>query len=364
MAIVSSYTEHWWLAGNPKSVEMRFDNGTVLTNENIVQESLTLTETITDTQNFSLGQVFSSECRIKIFNDSNTSYAGQWFKLKLITDSASFDIGRYKVESEKTSDDRVYKEIVAYDALHDILSQDFAEWHNSLNFPTYLSRYRSLFFSHVGISYINENTVNGSINVNRTFITGSYSGADVLRCILEIEGGFIHMGRNGETAYIRPIDLTSTSRRYDVSNEQILLGGFKREDYQTKQIARVHIRTIDGLTSGSSPTSEMPGQTYYITNNPLVSGKTSTELASIAGNIRNKLKWIYFYPSTLNCFALPWMEVGDIVRVYTGGRYYTFPIFHRVMSGINAIRDTYTANGTEQFTQTINSGNITVQTAT
>ena len=351
-----------FLSGNPKTLTLKFDNNTTLTNEDIIQESMTLTQTITDTQNFSLGQVFSTEFRIKIFNDG-TSYAGKWFNVTIESSGASLNIGRFKVESEKTSDDRIYKDIVAYDLLRDILNADYAEWHNSLSFPMTLGQYLGRFSTHAGFSYSSsEGMANSTMQVNETFITSGYSGADVFRCILELSGHFVHVRAINNSLYFRPVN--PIQGHISIPNDQVLLGGFKREDFVTTQITGIHIRTIDGLTSGSYSSWDDPAKTYYIANNPLVSGKTSAELKTIAKNILPKINQLFFRPYTLNCVGLPWMEVGDAISLYINGQSYFLPIFNRVLTGINALRDTYTANGTKRFTQAINSGNITVQTVT
>ena len=362
MLSISDSAKAAFLSGNPKTITLKFDDNTILTNENIIQESMTLTQTITDTQNFSLGQIFSSEFRIQIFNDG-TSYAGKWFNVTLGVLSYSLKIGRFKVESEKTSDDRIYKEIVAYDAIHDILSTDYAEWHNGLTFPMSLSSYIGKFTNYTGINLLTSGSfVNNSMIIQRkAFITGSYSGADVLRCILELNGCFACVSAIIDNSlYVREIN--PTVRQATVSNDNILLGGFKREDFVTAQITCVHVRTIDGVTSGSYPSTVSAGKTYYITNNPLVVDMNSSQLATVARNILGKINQLFFHPYTLNCIGMPWMEVGDVIEV-RAGQYYGLPIFNRVLSGINALRDTYTANGTKQFTQTT-SGNITVQTTT
>ena len=356
-----------FLSGNPKSLTLAFEDGTTLTNEDIIQESMTLTQTITDTQNFSLGQVFSSEFRIKIFNDG-TSYAGKWFSatIRVTGTSASLKIGTFKVESEKKSNDKLYKDIVAYDALHDVLNTDYAEWHNSLTFPKTLSSYLAVFANHAGLAYRIEGTLpNASMQINRTFITSTYSGADVLRCILELTGWFAHIPQTKQLL-IHPIDMMDYSKWQTIPNEAVLLGGLNYEDFITKQVTSVHIRTIDGATIGRYPSMGDPGATYYIADNPLVSGKTSSELATIASNILHQINQLFFHPVTLNCVGMPWLQPGDIIncRVDREVWYYDYPIFNRVLTGINALRDAYTANGTEQFTQTISSGNITVQTTT
>ena len=354
-----------FFSGSPKSLTLAFEDGTTLTNEDIIQESMTLTQTITDTQNFSLGQVFSSEFRIKIFNDG-TSYAGKWFSatIRVTGTSASLKIGTFKVESEKKSDDKLYKEIIAYDAMHDILSSDYAEWHNSLTFPKALSSYLAVFANHAGFTYRIDGTLpNASMQVNRTFITGSYSGADVLRCILELTGWFAHIPQTKQLL-IYPINMMDYTKWRSIPSEAVLLGGLKYEDFATSQVSCVHIRTIEGDASGYHP-SVTPGHTYYITNNPLVSGKTSSELAVIAKNILNQIIQLFFHPYTMNCVGMPWLQPGDVINSNADADawMYDYPIFNRVLSGINALRDTYTANGTKQFTQTT-SGNITVQTTT
>lgn len=44
----------------------------------------------------------------------------------------TFQIGRYKVYSDTPEADRTKRDIVAYDALYDMINADVAEWYNTL----------------------------------------------------------------------------------------------------------------------------------------------------------------------------------------------------------------------------------------
>lgn len=47
-----------------------------------------------------------------------------------------FQFGRYKVDSDTPTADRTCRDVVAYDALYDILNADVAAWYNTV-FPSH-----------------------------------------------------------------------------------------------------------------------------------------------------------------------------------------------------------------------------------
>lgn len=54
-------------------------------------------------------------------------------------------MGVYKVDSDVPTADRRYRDIVAYDAMYDILNAEVSGWYNSLTFPMTLRQFRTAF---------------------------------------------------------------------------------------------------------------------------------------------------------------------------------------------------------------------------
>ena len=361
MISVSSTDKTNLLSGNPKILKLTFDGGTILSNEQIVMEQMTLTQTICDGQSFTLGSMFSSEFRTKIFNDDTTSYNGKWFNASYKVDGTSTEVrlGRFKVEAETLTDDKLYKDIVAYDALHDVLKSNYADWHNNLSFPMTVKNYRDSFFSHVGITQVSATLPNDSQTIDKTFVSENYSGSDALRYISEVTGCFGIINNMGNFRWITIKPTTYASGIQTLSNENVILGGLKYEEYTTNPVACVHIREVENDIGGSAGDIN-DGNTYYITGNPLCSGKSTEQLVTMAGNVLNNINEISYTPASISCVGMPWLECGDVVKFVTDRKTVIFPIFSRTMSGISALRDAYQANGTEKFVQNVNAQHIII----
>lgn len=349
------------ISGNPKSILLAFDDGSELTNENILMEQMSITQTICDDQNLTLGQIFSTEFKTRIFNDDTTSYAGKWFNLSLSVNDTetSIVLGRFVVESETLTDDKMYKDIVAYDALHDVLSSNYSDWHNELLYPMTVKDYRDRFFSHVGISQVTATLPNDNLSLEKTFIAESYSGSDCLKYISEITGCFGMINNEGRFRWITIKPETYSSNIYVIPDECRVQGNLKYEEFETKKISCVHIREVENDIGGSAGDVES-GNTYYVTGNLLVSGRTTEELVSIAGNILSNINEIAYTPATVGCVGMPWLECGDMISVVTPRKTITLPIFTRTLTGISALRDSYQANGSNKFTQNVNSQRLAV----
>lgn len=361
MISISSTDKTNLLSGEPKTLTLTFDSGTTLTNENILLEQMTITQTISDGQNFSLGSMFSSEFKTRIFNSNKTSLVGKWFKATYGVNGTStkIQLGRFKVATETLTDDKLYKDIVAYDALHEVLKSNYADWHNGLTFPMTVKNYRDRFFSNVGITQVSATLPNDSQRIEKTFVAESYSGADALRYLSEITGCFGMINNVGNFKWITIKPTTNRSSIQALSADNVIMGSLKYEEFVTKPIACVHIREVEGDIGGSAG-DITNGNTYYITGNPMCSGDSTSQLVTKATNILNNIKEISYTPASITCAGMPWLECGDVVSFATDRKTVTFPIFSRTMSGISALRDSYQANGSEQFVQNVNAQSITI----
>lgn len=349
------------VSANPKSVLLNFDSASNLDNDDILMEQMSLSQSICDGQTLTLGTIFSSEFKVRIFNDDTTSRVGKWFTVTLSVDdtSTSVQLGRFKVVSETLTDDKLYKDIVAYDAMHDILQTNYADWHNSLSFPMTVKQYRDAFFSHVGITQVSVTLPNDSKSLEQTFVAESYSGADALKFIAEITGSFGIINNQGNFRWFAIKPTTYSSNIYTIEPDYIVQGNLKYEEFTTNPVACVHIRELEGDIGGSAG-DITDGNTYYITGNLFASGQSTTNLVSMAQNILDNIEEISYTPVNVGCVGMPYLECGDVIKIETDRKTIISPIMSRTLTGISALRDNYASQGTEKFTQNVNAQSIVV----
>lgn len=376
-----------------------------ITNTELHQEKFELTESLCSEQEMTFG---SCEAAMIKFTVSNTflQMKGKWLTVRMSLDGhtdAAFQFGRYKVDSDTPTADRTCREVIAYDALYDVLTADVAAWYNTV-FPSHkeqqkdkdgktttvtvydpvtMKQFRDSFFKHFGIEQADIILVNDGMSIEKTVavtassetssdteesstIGESMSGKEVLSCICEINGCMGHMGRDGKFHYIyleQEIqglyprnDLYPADDLFPRNPKSTQIGkGFyvtaTYEDYLVKTINKLQIREQKndiGVIVGTGDNA------YVIEDNFLVYGKGSKELKGIAKNILSKIRGIIYRPFTADCKGNPCLEVGDAVRLPTKYELIESYIFKRTLKGIQALRDDLEADGEEYRTSKAN----------
>lgn len=389
-----------------KQLSIVSDDGKInITNTELHQEKFELTESLCSEQELTFG---SCEAAMIKFTVSNTflPMKGKWLTVRMSLDGhtdAAFQFARYKVDSDTPTADRTCREVIAYDALYDVLTADVAAWYNTV-FPSHeeqktdedgtittvtvydpvtMKQFRNSFFKHFGIEQADITLINDNMSIEKTVavttssetssdteesstIGESMSGKEVLSCICEINGCMGHMGRDGKFHYIyleQEIqglyprnDLYPADNLYprDPKSTQIGKGFYvsaKYEDYLVKTINKLQIREQKndiGVIVGTGDNA------YVIEDNFLVYGKGSKELKGIAKNILSKIRGIIYRPFTADCKGNPCLEVGDAVRLPTKYELIESYIFKRTLKGIQALRDDLEADGEEYRTSKAN----------
>lgn len=389
-----------------KQLSIVSDDGKInITNTELHQEKFELTESLCSEQELTFG---SCEAAMIKFTVSNTflPMKGKWLTVRMSLDGhtdAAFQFGRYKVDSDTPTADRTCREVIAYDALYDVLTADVAAWYNTV-FPSHeeqktdedgtittvtvydpvtMKQFRNSFFKHFGIEQADITLINDNMSIEKTVavttssetssdteesstIGESMSGKEVLSCICEINGCMGHMGRDGKFHYIyleQEIqglyprnDLYPADNLYprDPKSTQIGKGFYvsaKYEDYLVRTINKLQIREQKndiGVIVGSGSNA------YVIEDNFLVYGKGTKELKGIAKNILSKIRGIVYRPFTADCKGNPCLEVGDAVRLPTRYELIESYILKRTLKGIQALRDDLEADGEEYRTNGAN----------
>ena len=387
-------------------LEIISDNGKIhITNTEFHEDEFELTESLCSQSELTFGAIEAGSVKFKVSNIF-LPMKGKWLTARMTigghTDQPLL-IGRFKGYSDTPTADRKYRDVVAYDALYDILNADVAAWYNTV-FPSHkeqqkdkdgktttvtvydpvtMKQFRDSFFKHFGIEQADIILVNDGMSIEKTVavtpssetssdteesstIGESMSGKEVLSCICEINGCMGHMGRDGKFHYIyleQEIqglyprnDLYPADNLYprDPKSTQIGKGFYvstKYEDYLVRTINKLQIREQKndiGVIVGTGDNA------YVIEDNFLVYGKGTDELTGIANNTLSKIRGIIYRPFTADCKGNPCLEVGDAVRRPTRYELIESYILKRTLKGIQALRDDLEADGEEYRTNRAN----------
>lgn len=373
-----------------KQLNIVSDDGKInITNTELHQEKFELTESLCSESELTFG---ACEAGMIKFTVSNVflPMKGKWLTAKMTLDGHEdkpFQIGRYKVYSDTPTADRTCRDVVAYDALYDILSSDVADWYNQVlpqkDSTVTLKQFRDSFFNHFGVEQEEVSLVNDEMIIEKTVeVTASSSGSsgtaetstigeamsgkEVLSCILEINGCMGNIGRYGKFRYVYltqeiqglypandlyPADdlYPRNPKSTSISKSQYISAQY--EDYIVRTIDKLQIREKEndiGVIVGDG------GNTYVIEGNFLVYGKGTKELNEIGEKTLSKIKGIIYRPFSADCKGNPCLEAGDAVRLATKYELIETYILKRTLKGIQALRDDLEADGEEYRTSKVN----------
>lgn len=357
-----------------KQLSIVTDDGQIhITNNELHQEQFELTESLCSESELTFG---SCEAGMVKFTVSNifSGLKDKWITIQMVlagNTANPFQIGRYKVYSDTPEADRTKRDIVAYDALYDMINADVAEWYNTLlpdkDSTTTMKAFRNSFFGHFGIEQADIQLVNDDMKVEKTVEPEELSGATVLNCICEINGCFGHIGRDGRFHYIYleqeiqglyprndlyPADDLYPCEPKSTRISKSLYISAQYEDFLVKTIDKLQIQKEEddiGVIVGSGTNA------YVIQDNFLVYGKGSEELTGIANNIYGRIRGIIYRPFSADCKGNPCIEVGDAVRLPTRYEIIESYVLKRTLKGIQALRDEYEATGEEYRSTQVNS---------
>ena len=352
-----------FLSALQKNLVLTFDDGSVIDNDDIALESMSLEQTLCDKDELRYGKVASACFKTKI-KASTKTYKNLWFNASIFAGEHEMKLGRFKVYSDNMTSDRLYRDIVAYDALFWAINTDLTEWYTSLVFPISLKAFRDSAFDKLGIEQLEVELPNDNLMLEKSVEAENLTGLTVLQAICEMNATWGTINSDGLFKYVRmrtqdadalypSDDLYPSDELFpnDIYDDVLVKGGYyqgtlKYEEYDTQPITKVVIRE-NAEDAGYAYGTD--GNTYVIEANFLLYGASTDSLHDVAKNFFDYAQYITYTPSELQCKGAPWREIGDLLQVVADKRVLTVPILNRTISGITALKDTYVAKGQETY---------------
>lgn len=362
------------------------DKAVIITNTELHQEKFELTESLCSESELAFGSCEASSIKFTMSNVF-TSLKDKWITVTMSLNGNTnkpFQFGRYKVYSDKPTADRTQRDVVAYDALYDIINANVMGWYDSvlpnLDSTIILKNFRDSFFEHFGVTQKDITLPNDSMVVKRSLDkeagnvqTNVLSGSTVIKAICEINGCFGHINRQGQFEYIflkqdiqglyPANDLYPTDNLYPKSPDSYRINKSDYitadyEDYIVEPITKLQIRSSDsdvGTIIGNG------NNAYIIENNMLTYQKTADEMQTIAQNIYNKISKIRYRPFTADLRGNPCLEVGDAIRILTKNAIVESYVLERDFKGIQALRDSFSSVGEQYYSEKVNSTQTSIK---
>lgn len=344
----------------------------VIENSMREQDTFTLTETLNDGTELKFGSCLPNQISFTA-HDIPAGLIGKNLRPVEIlegNENEPFTYGEYKIYSDTPTADRTKRQIVAYDAMYDIINSNVKSWYDGLSFPMTLKAFRDSFFAHLGIEQKETSLVNDSMTVNKTLVTtqsddssvtaeATISGKTIIEAICEINGAFGNIGRDGKFEYVILKAITSALYpaedlypREDLfpsdANTESMTGHYITFDYeafQSQAITQLEIRADDSTAGAIVGTS---GNNYVISGNFLISDKTGAEMKQIANNLLPVIAQAEYTPiKSCTCVGNPCLELGDPIHFNTSREIVETYILQRTLTGVQSKRDSIVSAGTE-----------------
>lgn len=309
----------------------------VIENDKIVTESLKIIESLSSSEDLVFGSCESSQLEIMVA-DVDYDVTGAEFTLTVDINNNDVLLGSYIVKSFIRQSNRRIRKITAYDRMI-FFNTDVANWYKDLSFPMTLKNFRDSLCEYVGVIQEGITLPLDSMLVEKTLDPKVLSGLDVLKTICEVNGCFGHINRTGNLQYIFVGSFDDSSNGEQIEKYK---SPATYEDYIVSGITGLTIKNEDGDIGVSAGKA---GNTYTISENFLLFGKTATDLSQIANTILGKISGKTYRPAKIECNFRPWLDVGTSIDFNTNdGKIKTF-VMKREISGMQRMRDSIEATG-------------------
>ena len=379
MSVLSGYNDYY---SKPRHKKVNIDvyeypPYSFPANSYLVQESISLEESLYSDENIRFGACEASCLKFTISRDINL-YPGVWIDMSFtsegdagilidadgnkIVDSdgdtivykdssvtTSVDLGRFKVISVKPTKDRLYQDVTCYDKMYDIINANVVDWYSNLTFPMSLKNFRDSFFQNaVHVTQKTTTLVNDNFMIQGGFAADDeISGKTIIEAICELNGVFGHITKDNKFEYISIPGSETVPLAYYQNGTCVY------EDYVTDAFTGVIAYSEDGNVGDSVGTDTNP---YLIQNNYLLWGSEGTQdIEDALTNLLTKISTIRFRPFTVKTYGNPMLPLGTPITMTSQNGSISSVVMRKYMSGIQNLRDELSAVGDKAFPNDINS---------
>lgn len=348
-----------------KTLIIEFEDGTEIENSNIKSESMHLNEILMEDAQLRFGRCNASQFSVTLASIA-ANIKNEVIRPYVQIGDNKLPLGVFTVNYVERSADRPFKQIAALDNM-DLVNQDVSEWYNNVEFPVTLKEFRDGFFEFIGLEQVETSLPFDDLEVNNPFGTNiQINGKTIIEGICELNARFGHCDRYGKFKYVQldtsglyPSETLYPSEELfprDGGDDLITVEGTyisaTYADYNTMEIDKVIIVDEYGAFKNINADGN---NAYVLNNNYLLYGKTNDELEDIGKRFLNLINAISYRPTVVSLKGLPYVELGDRFKV--AGRTDTIEsyVFNRTLTGIQALRDTFTSEGEEYLYNDLNS---------
>lgn len=316
----------------------------------IVMDSMQLKESLSESDSIEFVGCISSQFQVQL--NSIPLECGDLKGRKIyvyIKSNETEDIPLFHgyIDDVQMAANKNYKTITAYDELYVKGNRDVAYWYNSLNFPITLKTLRTSLFNALGMTEEPCGLIADNVEITKQYSPKTLKALYVIKSICQLNGVFGIVNRQGLFEY-----------RDLAEHESTFVPWYKSVEYQEYDVNPVDKVTIRQSSNEQGVSVGVGANNYIIQNNFFTYNMATENISYIAEQLLNKIGGVVYKPFKSDNDGYPWVEVGDMVgyHVYdfansTSGSDVYIPMeficLNRTMSGIKALKDSYSASGDE-----------------
>lgn len=325
-----------------------------ITNFNLYSQDLEVTSSICSEESLMYGSCESGYIKFRV-NAGVGTLKNKRLVLSVTPKTAqtALQIGEFFVETDKISDDRKSREVVAYDALYKVINSNMDEWYSELNFPMTLADFRDEFFDYFDITQETATLPNDSLVITQTILPDKLSGKTVLNAICSANGCFGKINNMGNFEYVFLNDSD------EVTYDNYYQGSLVYEDFEVQQISSLRVFSNNDVEVTIGTGSNQ----YVIEDNFLFYDKLAVDLTPYIQNLYDVISQTPVYrPLRFQSYGDYCIETGDFVTITSpdGTEFSTF-VLQKTTGGIQGLVDKIEADGTEVYEFDLNSTNSEIR---
>ena len=353
-------------------LDMTPDSSLVITNENIVSESISFERGMCENDTYFYGTYSSACMKVNVLMPEER-FVGKRFLVQIRLDNHALQIGYFTCASDKLSSDRRSRELVMYDDLYKLNEIDVAGWYKDFFEETdpedaYLVTFRLAFFEHLGIeceTYDSQGTAlaNDFVLIKKATDFRTLSASAVLKSILAFNFQNGMMTNLGKFRFMRvkeyDIHMAPPDPHIDIIPDAVIgISGFytcNYEDYQVWNADNMRLvidpdHIIYPVPSGGTPLPQHGNTLSVSYDNMFFRNMDEHDIVQTLTHAWSEVtRRVSFTPMEISMRGNLCYEPGDLIEVDIDNKTLYTVIIKQTFTGLQGLSMTIVSRGEEKF---------------
>ena len=318
----------------------------ILSNGDVDSESLEYEERVVSGKDLQIVGCMASVFKIT-FRTLTEDVTGQDITVNITSDNTeTITLFQGKIDKCEQVPHSKEKNIVAYDKLYELSQTNVASWYNTLNFPMSFKQFRDRLFSHLNITQVDADLPFDEYlsELKKDYEPNELNALDLIKSICQISCVFGRMTRDNKFEYVTPPTSLTVQQKIDYYKEA------DYQEYMVRPINSLIIRVDDNDYEYSDSSAD---NKYIIQDNFFTVNLDANTLRVMAETLFDVISNFQYQPLNTDVNGLPYVQCLDVISIPVKNLSNDTPVdtpfivLERTITGIQALRDNFVAEGDE-----------------